>query len=126
MKRLLVVDDEPHVARVLRVSLAKEGWQIDLAHDGHEALAACTAAPPGRRRPAPPQPGGSAAGRGSRQISEDAGPAKKERVMTSMTARDQRSWAQELGGIEFLEKPVSPRRIATLLGQLVARGRTDD
>jgi DNA-binding response OmpR family regulator len=29
MKRLLVVDDEPHVARVLRVSLAKEGWQID-------------------------------------------------------------------------------------------------
>jgi CheY-like chemotaxis protein len=45
-------------------------------------------------------------------------------VMTSMTARDQRSWAQELGGIEFLEKPVSPRRIATLLANCSARRST--
>jgi hypothetical protein len=34
MKRLLVVDDEPHVARVLRVSLAKDGWSVETAHDG--------------------------------------------------------------------------------------------
>ncbi len=56
----------------------------------------------------------------------DARPTFPVLVMTSMTARNQRSWAQELGGIEFLEKPVSPRRIATLLGQLLARERADD
>ena len=46
MKRLLVVDDEPHVARVLRVSLAKEGWAIEVAHNGTEALALIAANPP--------------------------------------------------------------------------------
>ena len=42
-------------------------------------------------------------------------------VMTSMTARDQRDWARDLGSIEFLEKPVSPRRIAALLAQLLSQ-----
>ncbi len=126
MKRLLVVDDEPHVARVLRVSLAKEGWQIDLAHDGHEALAAIASNPPDALITDIQMPGMGGEELCRRLHADDTRPAFPVLVMTSMTARDQRSWAQELGGIEFLEKPVSPRRIATLLGQLLARERADD
>ena len=126
MKRLLVVDDEPHVARVLRVSLAKEGWQIDLAQDGQEALDAIASNPPDALITDIQMPGMGGEELCRRLHANDARPAFPVLVMTSMTARDQRSWAEELGHIEFLEKPVSPRRIATLLGQLLARERTDD
>ncbi len=42
-------------------------------------------------------------------------------MITSMTALDQRDWARALGGIEFLEKPVSPRRVASLLTQMLSQ-----
>jgi two-component system, OmpR family, alkaline phosphatase synthesis response regulator PhoP len=37
-KRILVVDDEPHLIRSLSFILAKEGYQVDMAVDGEEAL----------------------------------------------------------------------------------------
>ncbi|MCW5965919.1 MAG: response regulator [Bryobacterales bacterium] len=36
--RILVVDDEVHIARFLQFLLSKEGYQTALAHDGLEAL----------------------------------------------------------------------------------------
>jgi CheY-like chemotaxis protein len=125
MKRLLVVDDEPHVARVLRVSLAKEGWSIESAHNGHEALLAIAANPPDVMITDIQMPG-----MGGEELCRQLRSTPPARpfpilVMTSMTARDQRSWAQELGSIEFLEKPVSPRRVAAILTQLLAREKND-
>jgi CheY-like chemotaxis protein len=119
MNRLLVVDDEPHVARVLRVSLAKEGWSIESARDGNEALAAIAANPPDVMITDIQMPG-----MGGEELCRRLHAAYPARpfpilVMTSMTAREQRSWAIELGSIEFLEKPVSPRRIAAILNQLL-------
>ncbi len=40
MARILVVDDEVDLAWALRQSLADEGYEVSLAHDGTEALAA--------------------------------------------------------------------------------------
>jgi len=37
-KRILVVDDEPHLIRSLTFILGKEGYEIDMAGDGEEAL----------------------------------------------------------------------------------------
>jgi DNA-binding response OmpR family regulator len=37
-KRILVVDDEPHLIRSLTFILAKEGYVVDMAGDGEEAL----------------------------------------------------------------------------------------
>jgi DNA-binding response OmpR family regulator len=37
-KRILVVDDEPHLIRSLTYILAKEGYTVDMAGDGEEAL----------------------------------------------------------------------------------------
>jgi two-component system, OmpR family, alkaline phosphatase synthesis response regulator PhoP len=37
--RILVVDDEPHLIRSLTFILAREGYDVDMAHDGEEALA---------------------------------------------------------------------------------------
>jgi putative two-component system response regulator len=44
--RILIVDDNPSIARLLRQSLKAEGYRIDLAEDGQEALARVAAEPP--------------------------------------------------------------------------------
>jgi DNA-binding response OmpR family regulator len=44
--RILVVDDEPALARGLRVNLEARGYDVDVAADGAEALATASANPP--------------------------------------------------------------------------------
>jgi len=39
MKKILITDDEPHVLRVLKLSLEKEGYEVDTCANGMEALA---------------------------------------------------------------------------------------
>lgn len=41
MTRILVVDDEPAIARTLRINLASRGYDVELAADGRSALASC-------------------------------------------------------------------------------------
>ena len=38
MKRILVVDDEEHICELYRDELAEEGYEVELARDGVEAL----------------------------------------------------------------------------------------
>jgi DNA-binding response OmpR family regulator len=44
--RILVVDDEPALARGLRVNLEARGYDVDVAVDGADALATASAKPP--------------------------------------------------------------------------------
>jgi DNA-binding response OmpR family regulator len=41
--RILVVDDEPHIRRVLEAMLGKEGFEVHSASDGEEGLRAIAA-----------------------------------------------------------------------------------
>jgi DNA-binding response OmpR family regulator len=45
-KKILVVDDDPSVRKMLTRALAKEGYQVQSAADGTEALQAANATPP--------------------------------------------------------------------------------
>src|ERR1700694_5404053 len=36
--RILVVDDDPQIRRVMRVTLTGQGYEVDDAKDGHSAL----------------------------------------------------------------------------------------
>jgi putative two-component system response regulator len=45
-RRVLIVDDNPSIARLLRQSLVAEGYSVELAEDGQEALACVAAEPP--------------------------------------------------------------------------------
>ncbi|TMI87283.1 MAG: response regulator transcription factor [Bacillati bacterium ANGP1] len=36
--RILVVDDEPHIVELVRYNLVQEGFEVAVAHDGHDAL----------------------------------------------------------------------------------------
>ena len=41
--RVLVVDDEPNIAELVRMALRYEGWEVDVAHNGTKAVAAAKA-----------------------------------------------------------------------------------
>jgi two-component system alkaline phosphatase synthesis response regulator PhoP/two-component system response regulator VicR len=38
MKKVLVVDDQPHIVRLIQVNLEKEGYQVFTAADGEEGI----------------------------------------------------------------------------------------
>ena len=38
--RVLVVDDEPNIAELLRMALRYEGWEVEVAHSGSQAVTA--------------------------------------------------------------------------------------
>ena len=44
--RVLVIEDEPQIVRVLRVNLRRHGYEIDIARGGRAALAAAAQRPP--------------------------------------------------------------------------------
>jgi two-component system KDP operon response regulator KdpE len=46
MSRVLVVDDEPQLRRALSINLRARGYDVSLAADGRQALAAAAAIPP--------------------------------------------------------------------------------
>lgn len=45
-KRILVCDDEPHIARLVQIFLERRGHHVDLARDGREALDCMDTHPP--------------------------------------------------------------------------------
>ena len=49
--RVLVVDDEPQLRRALERALKLEGYEVELAADGEQALGSIASAPIGRHRP---------------------------------------------------------------------------
>lgn len=114
-KTVLIVDDEPHVIRVMRMALERAGYSVDSALDGDEALKKLAQGRPDvmisdlqMRRT------------GGRVLCESARQLYPEEkflilVMTSMTAIDEREWVKRLANTEFLEKPLSPRRLLARL-----------
>jgi DNA-binding response OmpR family regulator len=38
MPRILVVDDEPNIVRLIQVNLERQGYQVDIANNGQQAL----------------------------------------------------------------------------------------
>ena len=36
--KIMIADDEPHLIRILRLVLEREGYQVETANDGNEAL----------------------------------------------------------------------------------------
>jgi len=45
-ERILAVDDEPHILRLIQINLERAGYTVELAKDGREALQKIADAPP--------------------------------------------------------------------------------
>lgn len=114
-KKVLIVDDEAHVIRILRLSLEKAGYTVASANDGNEALAVMADFDPDVLISDIQM-----AGMDGRELCRTARARYPERsflilVMTSMTAMEERAWARELPHTDFLEKPLSPRQLVARL-----------
>jgi len=117
IKRILIADDEPHALRVLKMSLEKEGYSVEVCADGREALERI-------RLEAPdvlitdiqmPVMNGEELCRTIEQTMPDR--QFLIYVLTSRTEIEHREWSRQIGNLRFLEKPVSIRDLTEKLAQ---------
>lgn len=114
-RTILIVDDEAHVIRVLRLMLERSGYNVISASDGNEALARIA-----EQRPDAMVSDIQMAGMGGRELCQTVRTRYPDElflilVMTSMTAADEREWVRQLPRVDFLEKPLSPRQLVARL-----------
>jgi len=119
-KRILVVDDEPHVIRTLTFVLRKEGYEVSSAGDGEEAMAKVRESKPNLMFLDVMMPKKN----GYEVCQELRGIATlKDIHIVMLSAKGQeadREKALNLGADEFMTKPFSPggvvQRVKELLG----------
>lgn len=115
MKRILIADDQRHVIRILAQSLERQGYRVEGVGNGEAALQRVREEPPDvliTDIEMPRMTGEELC----RQIDREM-PDRRFRiyVMTSRTELEHRTWAGAIGNLEFLEKPVSLRRLSNTL-----------
>ncbi len=118
MDKILVVDDEPHIVRLLRAYLEQAGYQVVVAYDGREAMAAF-------RKEKPnlvvldlmlPELDGL-------KICEII---RKESdapiiILTARVEEDDRILGLELGADDYVTKPFSPREVVARVKAVLRR-----
>ena len=115
MKRILIADDEAHVARVLRLSLERAGYQVDWASNGQLALERVHANPPDvliTDIQMPLMTGKELCARIAAEIPERQ---LLIFVVTSRTEVEHRTWSAQINKMMFLEKPLSVRNLLAKL-----------
>lgn len=121
MARIIIVDDEPVVLRVMRLALERAGHVVEACANGHDALeAVCNAQPDALITDIemPIMSGEELCQELHRLLPERRFPVF---VATSLTAIEHRRWSNAIPNLHFLEKPISARRLVALLDdQLVS------
>lgn len=117
MKKILIVDDEPHMLRVLQFTLQRAGYNVQTESDGKAGLEHVLAAPPDVLISDIRMP--RMDGKEMVQSIHQAMPDRRFLilVMSSLTAREERDWVRAIDHVEFLEKPVSPRQLIVRLAK---------
>lgn len=115
MHKILVVDDQPHIIRVIRLGLEREGYQVESAGNGQEALERLQN---GRYDvlitdvEMPRMSGRELCEALHRNV---AGPLPYTLVLTAKTDVSIRSWVEALPATQLLEKPISLHRLKASL-----------
>jgi CheY-like chemotaxis protein len=114
-KKVLIVDDEPNVVRVLKLMLERAGHKVRTAADGLQGLELLRAELPDVLITDIQMPRMD-----GRELVRSVHAEMPQRgfdiyVMTSMTEREEREWVRQVPRVAFLEKPVSPRQLVASL-----------
>ena len=115
MKTILIADDEPHVLRVLKMSLEREGYAVETCANGLEASERLKTGHPDILITdiQMPQMNGEELCRYIEQNIPDRGFLIF--VLTSRTEIEHREWSRKIDNLLFLEKPVSIRDLVEKL-----------
>lgn len=110
-KKVLIIDDEPHIRRVIELKLKQRGYQVFEAKDGEEGLELIHTLCPDAviTDIMMPKLDGKA-------LCEQTNRLKKERpfltlIITCRISLDERSWISKMQDTLFMEKPFSPSRL---------------
>jgi DNA-binding response OmpR family regulator len=109
--RLILADDEAPTARVMSLALSKQGFEVEVCHNGEDALKAVLAQPPDVLVTDIEMPVMS-----GQELCEQLEKLMPDRqfpvyVITGVTDLVHRKWTREIRDLHFLEKPVSIRRL---------------
>lgn len=111
MKRVMIVDDHAPVIRVLRLGLEEAGFAVDSATNGSECLVKLCAGLPDflvTDVDMPRMNGKELCLAIDKQFPDRKFPIV---VLTSRTELEHRDWTRSIDNLEFMEKPVSIRRL---------------
>jgi len=124
VKKIVIVDDEPHVLRVLRLSLEREGYEVESFANGEEAIDALRENHPDALITDIQMP--RMTGEQLCQIIQAEMPEREFLifVLTSRTEIEHREWSRQIGNLQFLEKPVSIRNLIVCLDEYFDRNGT--
>ena len=117
MKKVLVVDDQAPVLRVLKLGLEGGGYEVDTASNGSECLVKLCAGHPDFLVTDIDMPRMN--GRELCEAIEDQFPDRAFSivVLTSRTEDEHRDWTRAIDNLSFMEKPVSVRRLLSHIGR---------
>ena len=115
MTRIVIADDEPHVLRVLKMSLEKEGYTVEVCANGRAAFELIQRAPPDALITDIQMPLMD-----GEELCRNIQQSMPERkflifVLTSRTEIEHREWSRDISNLQFLEKPVSIRELTEML-----------
>ena len=122
--RILVADDEPHIVRIIKTKLEQGPFNVDLAYDGAEALAALEHEPPVALLildlMMPRVTGLEVLDR----VRADTRFRHLPCLILTATGQDhQEQDARRRGADEFMTKPFSPKRLLARVTELVEAAR---
>jgi CheY-like chemotaxis protein len=117
MKRILIVDDQATVIRVVKLGLEDAGYEVDTASNGSECLVKLCSAHPDFLVTDIDMP--RMTGRELCQAIEEQFPDRTFPivVLTSRTEMEHRDWTRAIDNLTFMEKPVSVRRLLSHIGK---------
>ena len=120
MKRVLIVDDQATVIRVLKLGIEDAGYEVDTANNGSECLVKLCEAHPDFLVTDIDMPRMS--GKELCQAIESQFPDRTFPivVLTSRTELEHRDWTRAISNLTFMEKPVSVRRLVSHIGRCLA------
>lgn len=118
--RILIVDDEPHVIRVLKLALDRSGYEVETAPNGEVGLERIRQCPPDLLISDIQMPRLSGEQLCERLAVELPGREFPIVIMTSMTFVSESHWSRRHDNLVLLEKPLSVRSLLDLVDRLLA------
>jgi two-component system, OmpR family, alkaline phosphatase synthesis response regulator PhoP len=119
-KRILIVDDEPNIARIIEMNLTREGYEVTKAADGIDGLEAAR-----RERPdlilldvhMPLMNGLEMLA----QMKADPDLASLPVIMlTAQSGRDELARGLDAGAEYYVTKPIDPQQLMEMIGRFFA------